>query len=270
VTGTPDSYSGRLEHRFALVTGAGGGLGSAISELFAKEGAVVAVNDLNEESAEMVAQRCRQSSPSSEAVVADVSDAASVSEMFGHLESRWGRLDILVNNAGVSSTSDVPAAPRAVASPLDRGIDDITDAQWHRMIGVHLNGTFYCTRAAVPLMKRNGRGSIICMSSIAGLSGIGPIHYSAAKGGILGMIRSLARNVGPSGLRVNAICPGVIDAGMSKAHAPDVRESVVLSIPMRRLGSADDVAHAALYLASDESAYTTGQCLSPNGGLVIL
>jgi 3-oxoacyl-[acyl-carrier protein] reductase len=255
----------RLADTFALVTGAGGGLGAAIAELFAREGAVVGVNDVRDEAAESVAQRCRQHSPRSEAMVADVSDPASVGEMFAHLEEKWGRLDVLVNNAGVSATSDISDG----ANPLERGIDDITDAQWHRMIGVHLNGTFFCTRAAVPMMTARQRGSIVCMSSIAGLSGFGPIHYSAAKGGILGLVRSLARSLGPAGIRVNAICPGAIDAGMTKAHAPEVRQSIVPSIPLRRLGAADDIAYAALYLASDESGYTTGQWLSPNGGLVI-
>jgi 3-oxoacyl-[acyl-carrier protein] reductase len=255
----------RLEDRFALVTGAGGGLGGAIAELFSREGATVAVNDVNLDAAEAVAERCRRHSPRSEAVVADVSDPASVRTMFDHLEASWGQLDVLVNNAGVSATSDVSES----GNPLERGIEDITDAQWQRMIGVHLNGTFYCTRAAVPMMARHHQGSIVCMSSIAGLAGFGPIHYSAAKGGILGLVRSLARNIGPAGLRINAICPGAIDAGMTKAHAPEVRETIVPSIPLRRLGSADDIAYAALYLASDESAYTTGQWLSPNGGLII-
>src|ERR1700722_17289493 len=153
----------RLKDRFALVTGAGGGLGSAIAELFAVEGAVVAVNDVNEKAAEEVALRCRRFSPESEAVIGDVSDSKSVSDMFAHLERQWGQVDVLVNNAGVSSASDVPDPTRDPVSPLERGIDDITDAHWQRMIGVHLSGTFFCTRAAVPIMKRTGRGSIICM-----------------------------------------------------------------------------------------------------------
>jgi 3-oxoacyl-[acyl-carrier protein] reductase len=118
-------------------------------------------------------------------------------------------------------------------------------------------------------MKRQGRGSIVCMSSIAGLAGIGPLHYSAAKGGILGFVRSLARNIGPAGLRVNAICPGAIDSGMSRLYPPERQKQSIPAIPLRRLGEASDIAFAALYLASDESAYTTGQWLSPNGGLVI-
>jgi 3-oxoacyl-[acyl-carrier protein] reductase len=258
----------RLRDRVALVTGAGGGLGSAIAELFAVQGATVVVNDRNGDTAEVVAQRCRKASPQSEAVVCDVSDPASVAEMFESVKSRWGRLDVLVNNAGVSATSDSQPASGAVP-PLERGIEDISDEHWNRMIGTHLDGTFFCTRAAVRMMKESGGGSIVCMASIAGLSGMGPIHYSAAKGGILGMIKSLAINVGPFGIRVNAVCPGAIDAGMSHAHPLEVRESIIPAVPLRRLGEAEDIAYATLYLACDESAYMTGQWISPNGGLVI-
>lgn len=269
----------RLLDRVVVVTGAGGGLGGAIAELFAGEGAVVAVNDVREDTAEQVAERCRAAAAAagapalSRALVGDVADPASVARMFEQVEQWWGgRLDVLVNNAGVSATSDLPparAAGEAAPAPLERGVEDITDEQWRRMLGVHLDGTFYCTRAAVPLMKQRGGGSIVCMSSIAGTVGFGPIHYSAAKGGILGFVRSVARTVGPAGIRINAVCPGAIDAGMTHAHAPEVRESIVPAIPQRRLGTALDIAYAALYLASDESAYTTGQYLSPNGGLVI-
>jgi 3-oxoacyl-[acyl-carrier protein] reductase len=258
----------RLRDRVALVTGAGGGLGSSIAELFAAQGAIVVVNDVDGSAAEEVARRCREVSPSSQAVVCDVSSPASVAEMFSTVASRWGRLDVLVNNAGVSATSDRQSSSEG-KPPLDRGIDDITDDHWYRMIGVHLSGTFFCTRAAVSMMKEGGGGSIVSMASIAGLSGMGPIHYSAAKGGILGMVKSLARNVGPFGIRVNAVCPGAIDAGMSHAHSLEVRESIIPAIPLRRLGAAEDIAYATLFLASDESAYMTGQWISPNGGLVI-
>jgi NAD(P)-dependent dehydrogenase (short-subunit alcohol dehydrogenase family) len=128
----------RLLDRVALVTGAGGGLGSAIAELFAAQGAIVAVNDRNGDSAEVVARRCREWSPRSEAIVCDVSDPASVIEMFESIGSRWGRLDVLVNNAGVSATSDSQTSSGGT-SPLERGIEDITDDHWVRMIGVHLH-----------------------------------------------------------------------------------------------------------------------------------
>ena len=141
--------------------------------------------------------------------------------------------------------------------------------RWRRMLAVHLDGTFYCTRAAVRMMTAQGAGSIVCISSIAGLAGIGPFHYAAAKGGILGLVRSLARDLGPIGIRINAVSPGAIDAGMTRTHKPEVVQAFVPTVPLRRLGHARDIAYAALHLASDESAYTTGQSLSPNGGVVI-
>jgi 3-oxoacyl-[acyl-carrier protein] reductase len=259
----------RLEGRFALVTGAGGGLGSAIAERFAREGATVGINDIDADSAEAVAARCREHTPHSRSFVFDVSSSAAVAAAFAEVEDDWGTVDVLVNNAGVSATTDASARPDMVFEPMKRPITDISDENWHRMIGIHLNGTFYCTRAAVGMMAARRSGSIVCISSIAALAGIGAPHYSAAKGGILGLVRSLARSLGPEGIRVNAICPGSIDAGMATLYPPERRYRTVEAIPLGRLGTADEIASAALYLASDDSSYTTGQWLSPNGGLVI-
>lgn len=253
-----------------MVTGAGGGLGSAIAETFAREGAIVGVNDIDANTAETVAARCQQYSPESQAVVFDVSSASSVTEAFARLESEWGVIDVLVNNAGVSATTDPTASPDMVFEPMKRPITDISDRDWDRMIGVHLSGTFYCTRAAVGMMTPRHSGSIICISSVAALVGFGSLHYSAAKGGILGLVRSMARSLGPAGIRINAICPGSIDAGMATNYPPERRYRTVDAVPLGRLGTADEIAYAALYLASDESSYTTGQWMSPNGGLVIM
>jgi 3-oxoacyl-[acyl-carrier protein] reductase len=296
----------RLEGRVALVTGGGGGLGQAISAVFAEEGAAVVVNDIRGEAAEAVAGSCRAVSPASAALVADVGDSDAVTAMFGQIRERWGRLDVLVNNAGVSALAGGPgpggpgpggpgpggpgpggpgpggpgpggsvsarlgSGAQVPAGPNPPSILDIADDTWHRMLRVHLDGTFFCTRAAVRLMAGAGGGSIVCISSIAGLAGIGPLHYSTAKGGILGFVRSLARQVGPMGIRINAICPGAIDAGMTKLHDRAEVDAYLPSVPLGRLGTAEEIGRAALYLASDDSSYTTGQWLSPNGGSVIL
>ena len=183
------------------------------------------------------------------------------------VEASADRLDTLVTNAGVSTATD-PDADTSV-DPWDRDIRHVSDASWRRMTATHLDGTFYCTRAAVASMIGHGGGSIVCMSSMAATAGFGAVHYSAAKAGILGIVRSQARSLGRYGIRINAICPGSIDAGMLRNFPRARVEAGVSQIPLGRLGHADDVALAALYLASDESGYVTGQCLSPNGGRVI-
>lgn len=255
--------TGRLEGRTALVTGGGGGLGSAIALLFAREGATVAVNDIDADAASKVAEMCRAFSPNSRSVPFDVSDPAAVSGAFADLDARWEVLDILVNNAGVCATTDPGVATEHILDPMRRPVTEITDEQWRRMVGVHLDGTFYCTRAASEIMMREGSGSIVCITSIAELTGHGAVHYSAAKGGIMGMVRSLARSLGPYGVRINAVAPGSIDAGMATRYPLEQRERSLPSIPLGRLGTA----YAALHFASEESAHSTGQWLSPNGGL---
>jgi 3-oxoacyl-[acyl-carrier protein] reductase len=256
-----------LEHRCALVTGGGGDLGRAICKAFAREGAAVAVNDLDAEAAATTAKECQELGVDARAIAADVSDSDAVGRMFDEVARWWERLDVLVNNAGISASADKLPAP--ATSTWERGLTQITDENWRRMLAVHLDGTFFCTRAAFPRMVDAGTGSIICMSSIAGSTGWGPIHYSAAKGGILGFVRSLARVAGPLGIRVNAVCPGAIDAGMTKVHPREMMEAVLPQIPLRRLGLAEDIADTALYLASDLSSYLTGATISPNGGLSI-
>jgi 3-oxoacyl-[acyl-carrier protein] reductase len=238
--------------------------------VLAGEGAAVIVNDVNEDAAEATAAACQAVSPNSGSIVADVSDSTAVAAMFEQVGRGWGRLDVLVNNAGISSLADDGAAPVRSTGTGQPEILELSDETWHRMLRVHLDGTFFCTRGAVRLMAGRATGSIICISSIAGLAGIGPLHYSTAKGGILGFVRSLARQVGPLGIRINAVCPGAIDAGMTKLHDREEIDAYLPLIPLGRLGEAEEIGRAVLYLASDDSSYTTGQWLSPNGGSVIL
>jgi NAD(P)-dependent dehydrogenase (short-subunit alcohol dehydrogenase family) len=265
----------RLAGRVAVVTGAGGGIGSEVALVFAEQGAIVVANDVDPHSLGETALACQRHTSESIAIVADVSDSTAVDDMFAQVRQRFGRVDALVTVAGISSAADRARddAQRPAGTSAEPtyavGIASMSDESWRRMLAVHLDGTFYCTRAAVPMMTAQGSGSIVCISSIAGLAGLGPFHYAAAKGGILGFVRSLARDLGPLGIRINAVSPGAIDAGMTRTHKPEVVQAFIPTVPLRRLGHARDIAYAALHLASDESAYTTGQSLSPNGGVVI-
>ena len=268
----------RLEGRIAVVTGGGSGIGRAIALRFAEEGARVVVNDVKKDAAERVAAELRGGGL---ALQADVSDSAQVRAMFAQIERALGGLDVLVNNAGIGSTSSGEGArireqtdTRIMESISGQGVQthfDVTermsDETWHRMIGVHLNGTFFCTRAALHLMSRQNRGAIVNMSSVAALMGLESVpHYSAAKAGILGLTRAVAREVASRGIRVNAICPGYIDTPMTQGISPLAQKMLLGRTPLGRMAEAREVAATALFLASDDSAFYTGQWLSPNGG----
>lgn len=267
----------RLEGKLALVTGGAGGIGAAIARRFSEEGAKVIVNDLDLGRAEKLALELE-----GDAIAADVSDSAAVAAMFRQVADGYGRLDVLVNNAGISGMEGNPelvarfrersarqvaelASGGEVTAHLDVTVD-LDDAAWRRMIAVHLDGTFYCTREALRIMNPQGSGAIINMGSIMGTAGgAGAPHYCAAKAGILGFTRSLARELVSRKIRVNAIAPGWIDTEFIEPLA-EARRMIALQTPMGRLGEADDVAWAAVYLASEESKFLTGQVISPNGG----
>ena len=254
----------RLEGRVACVTGGGSGLGKAMAEAFAHEGAAVAVNDLVEATAE--ATVADLPGEGHMAIAADVADSEAVTAMFERISQRHGRLDVLVNNAGVDRT-----AGDAYEKLMETGsqLPHMTDASWQTMLAIHLNGSFFCSREASKIMIPAKSGSIINLSSIAGLAGMGPVHYATAKGGLLGMTRSLARELGRQNIRVNAICPGAIDTPMTAKLSEPIRKGLLMVTPLGRIGKAEEVAALALFLASDDSAFITGQAISPNGGIHI-
>jgi 3-oxoacyl-[acyl-carrier protein] reductase len=276
----------RLQDRIALVTGGGSGIGRAIALRFAEEGARVIVNDVTAERAQetVAAIAARAESPRGRAIAADVADSGQVRRMFAEIDREFGGLDILVNNAGIAETAagdrerisakaEARVAETMSGQPITTHWDvtqEMSDEAWHRMIGVHLNGTFFCTREALRLMARRNRGAIINMSSVAALMGLEATpHYSAAKGGILAFTRALAREVASRGIRVNAICPGYIDTPMTAPISPLLQRVILSRTPMNRMGAPEEIASTALFLASDDGSYFTGQWLSPNGGLHI-
>jgi 3-oxoacyl-[acyl-carrier protein] reductase len=274
----------KIENRVALVTGGGSGIGRAIALLFAEEGARVIVNDVRLDAARETVEAIGERKNTALALQADVSDSGEVRAMFAEIEREAGGLDILVNNAGIAvgapgEREKVSARAQArimevlsgegVKTHLDV-TQEMSDESWHRVIGVHLNGTFFCTREALRLMSRGNRGAIVNMSSVAALMGLDSVpHYAAAKAGILGLTRAVAREVASRGIRVNAICPGYIDTPMTQGIGELAQKMILGRTPLGRMAEPREVAATALFLASDDSSFYTGQWLSPNGGLFI-
>jgi 3-oxoacyl-[acyl-carrier protein] reductase len=274
---------GRLDGKIALVTGGASGIGRAICLGFAKEGATIVCNDIAIDAARKVLDDCGQGKQGL-AVKADVSRSRQVVLMFEKIAKKYGRLDVLVNNAGIGldnpvvrarfnkvlARQQVEIAQEGRIKTALEATQNLTDADWERMLGIHLNGTFYCTREALKLMEKQGSGKIVNIASICGMTGCaGAPHYSAAKAGIMGFTRSVAREVIISGVNVNAIAPGYIDTPMTEAVSDAVRRAIELSTPAGRFGSPQDVANLAIYLASEEANFVVGQVMSPNGGYVI-
>lgn len=261
----------RLKKKVAIITGAGSGLGKATALLFAREGAKVVVSDISQHRAEAVADEINGTAKRKKAIAipADVAKKSEVNAMVAAARKKFGPINILVNNAGIAQI---------------KNFLDISPEEWQRMLNIHMKGTFLCSQAVVSDMITASWGRIINTASVAGMEG-GPqnAHYAAAKAAIIGFTRSIALEFARSGITVNAVAPGLIDTpmargvgsgtdsegGLPNAKAEQVKQFFLRRIPMRKLGTPEDIAHAHLYLASDEAAYVTGQVLSPNGGYVL-
>ncbi|HXC51959.1 MAG TPA: SDR family oxidoreductase [Candidatus Limnocylindrales bacterium] len=273
----------KLTGKNIFVTGAGSGLGAAICRLFAAEGARIAVTDIDLASATRVAAECATSTPGSIAIRCDVASSASVKDAFATFEDKLGEVDVLVNNAGIIHTNPdyldaVQSKGQAqlaelmtdgkVSTHLDL-IDRISDEMFDRMMRIHVYGTFYCTREALPRMRGRGQGGrIINMGSIMGTASLqGAPDYCAAKGAILAFTRSTAREAASYGVLINAIAPGYIDTPLLSPLEEEQKRLIAMQTPLGRLGTADEIAAAALFLAGPDSTFVTGQVLSPNGGI---
>ena len=248
---------GLLEGRYAIVTGAASprGIGLATARLFAEHGATLALLDLEREAVEAAAAELGEEHLG---LVCDVRAAEACRRTVGALDARWGRIDVLVNNAGITQ-------------PLR--LCEIGREDYDAVLDVNLRGTLHMSQAVVPGMRRRRAGSIVNISSVSAQRGggvFGGPHYAAAKAGVLGLTKAMARELAPDGIRVNAVCPGFIDTDITAGKlTPETRGRILEGIPLGRAGEAREIAGCCLFLASDLAAYVTGAELDANGGLLI-
>ena len=239
-----------------LITGASRGIGAACARAFAKSGYDVAVNYCrSRERASALVEALQAFGVKAIAVQADVRDSGQVKAMFDEVRSRLGAVDVLVNNAGIAHVGL---------------LTDMTDGEWERLCGTNLSGVFYCCREALRDMIRAHRGVIVNIASMWGEVGAScEAAYSAVKAGVIGLTKALSKEVGPSGIRVNAVSPGVVMTDMMAGFSDEDLAALQEETPLMTLGSPDDIAEAVLFLASDKAKYITGQVLSVNGGMVV-
>ncbi len=254
----------RLQDRVAIITGSARGIGRATALAFAAEGAQVIVCDMDAAGGEQTAADIRAAGGRALFVQVNVTDRASVDALVQAAQAHFGRIDVLVNNAGVLRDSTL------VKVKDGELVKQMSEADFDLVIAVNLKGVFNCTQAVVPHMIRQGGGVILNASSIVGLDGnFGQTNYAASKFGVIGFTKTWSRELGPKGVRVNAVAPGFISTEML-ADIPDkVMEELKAKISLRRLGRPEDIAHAYVFLASDEAAYITGHVLHVDGGAVV-
>jgi 3-oxoacyl-[acyl-carrier protein] reductase len=248
----------RLEGKIAIVTGAAKGIGAAIAEACAREGARVAALDLDGRGAEALAGTLRARGADALALRADVTRAADIAAALDAVLARWGRVDVLVNNAG--------------GFAVIRATEDIPEAEWDAIVASNLTSVFLCVKAVLPLMKRQRYGRIVNLASVVGRGGAVRVtsHYAAAKAGVIGLTRHLALEVGADGITVNAVAPGTTATErVLKARTPEETRRVAEAIPVRRLGEPAEIAEAVVFLASDAAAFINGATLDVNGGQVM-
>ncbi|NQU42847.1 3-oxoacyl-[acyl-carrier-protein] reductase [bacterium] len=244
-----------LQGKTAIVTGGGQGIGKAIALLFARNGARVVVSDVVRETAEKVAEEIRQSGAESVAVACDVSKADQCETLMKAACDRFGSIDILVNNAGVTR---------------DNLLMRMKEEDWDFVLSINLKGVFNCCKSVARGMMKQRSGRIINISSVVGLMGnAGQVNYSASKAGVIGITKTLAKEFGSRGINVNAIAPGFIQTAMTDKLSEESRQQLVQFIPFQMLGSADDVANAALFLACPLSSYITGEVIRVDGGMAM-
>ena len=250
----------RLQNKVAIITGAAGGIGYATAEKFVQEGARVVVCDVNPAGVQAAVEKLNALGvlPNADAAsgyVVDVTQRAHINEMVAAVKTAHGRIDILVNNAGIT---------------LDARLVKMTEEQFDKVIAINLKGVYNCTQAVVETLIEQGSGVILNASSVVGLYGnFGQTNYVASKAGVIGMTQTWARELGPKGIRANAVCPGFIATPILDAMPEKVLAGMEERVPMKRLGQPSEVASLYAFLASDEASYINGAVIEITGGLVV-
>ena len=240
-----------LKGMVALVTGAAQGIGKATAEVFAKEGASIVLNDINEEGLKKAAKDIEALGVDCLPVVANTSLLSDVEKMYSQVMDKFGRLDILVNNAGITR---------------DGLLHKMTEEQWKLVIDVNLTGVFFCLQGAAKIMRANGGGRIVNISSVARYGNVGQANYSSTKAAVVGLTRTAAKELARKNIRVNCVAPGPINTEMLQAVPEKVLEKLIQPIPLQRVGAPEELANTVLFLASDQSSYITGQVINCDGG----
>ncbi len=242
-----------LTGKIAVVTGGAQGIGQAIATSLAEEGADVVVVDLNANRCEDTVAHIKKIGRKALAVSVNVGDWDQVKRLVDHVQQEWERIDIFVNNAGITR---------------DGLLLRMKEEDWQSVLQVNLTGTFYCTKAVVPLMSRQRNGRIVNIASIVGAIGnIGQANYAASKAAVIGLTKTVAREYASRNITVNAVAPGFIDTAMTQDLSADTKETLLSQIPLKRLGQASDIADAVSFLCSDKAGYITGHVLHVNGGM---
>ncbi|MGV2940735.1 3-oxoacyl-ACP reductase FabG [Mesobacillus sp. LC4] len=245
----------RLKDKVAIITGAANGIGLAAAKTFASEGARVAMADFNEETGSKRAAELSAEGYDVAFFQVDVADRSSVDSLVQNVLGHFGKIDILINNAGITR---------------DGMLHKLAAEDFQKVVDVNLTGVFNCAQAVVPAMVQQGSGRIINTSSVSGIYGnVGQTNYAATKAGVVGMTKTWAKELGRKGINVNAVAPGFIETGMTAAVPDKVIEQMKMLVPLGRLGLPEDIAHAYLFLASDESKYVNGTTLHVDGGIMM-
>jgi 3-oxoacyl-[acyl-carrier protein] reductase len=245
----------RLQNKVSLITGAAQGIGLATALKFAAEGAIVIVCDLKADSVEQAVAQCRALGADAHGFAVNVTDRALVDKVVAQVMQQFGRIDVLVNNAGIT---------------MDARLQKMTLEQFDRVIDVNLRGVFHCAQAVADTMVAQGSGVILNASSVVGIYGnFGQTNYAATKFGVIGFTKTWSRELGPKGVRVNAVAPGFVTTPMVAAMPTKILQDMESKVPLRRLGKPEEIANVYAFLASDEASYINGAVIEVSGGMSV-